>query len=47
MKFTETELRGAFVIDIEPIADDRGFFTYLWLRRAGGGARDRARASRR
>ncbi len=26
MKFEETPLRGAFVIDIEPIADERGFF---------------------
>lgn len=27
MKFSETPLRGAFVIDIDPIADDRGFFS--------------------
>ncbi|HYT26716.1 MAG TPA: dTDP-4-dehydrorhamnose 3,5-epimerase [Actinomycetota bacterium] len=26
MIFTETGLRGAFVVDLEPIADDRGFF---------------------
>ncbi len=26
MKFTETDLRGAFVIDLEPHEDDRGFF---------------------
>jgi len=26
MKFTETKLRGAFIIDIEPRADNRGFF---------------------
>ena len=26
MIFTETELRGAFVIDVERIEDDRGFF---------------------
>jgi dTDP-4-dehydrorhamnose 3,5-epimerase len=26
MRFTETPLKGAFVIDIEEIADDRGFF---------------------
>lgn len=26
MKFTESPLRGAFVIDIDPIGDDRGFF---------------------
>jgi dTDP-4-dehydrorhamnose 3,5-epimerase len=30
MKFTETALKGAFIIDIEPIADDRGYFTYLF-----------------
>ncbi|HEX2123212.1 MAG TPA: dTDP-4-dehydrorhamnose 3,5-epimerase [Thermoanaerobaculia bacterium] len=26
MIFTETELAGAFVIDVEPLADERGFF---------------------
>jgi dTDP-4-dehydrorhamnose 3,5-epimerase len=26
MIFTETPLAGAFVIDIEPIEDERGFF---------------------
>ena len=26
MKFTETRLRGAFIIDLERIADERGFF---------------------
>lgn len=26
MKFTETPLKGAFVIEIEPIEDERGFF---------------------
>jgi dTDP-4-dehydrorhamnose 3,5-epimerase len=26
MKFIETELAGAFLVDIEPIQDDRGFF---------------------
>ena len=26
MKFTETKLKGAFVIDLEPRGDDRGFF---------------------
>jgi len=26
MKFTETPLKGAYVIDIEPFSDDRGFF---------------------
>jgi dTDP-4-dehydrorhamnose 3,5-epimerase len=26
MKFTETKLKGAFIIDLEPRTDDRGFF---------------------
>ncbi len=26
MKFTETKLKGAFVIEVEPIEDERGFF---------------------
>lgn len=26
MRFTETELAGVFVVDLEPIDDDRGFF---------------------
>lgn len=26
MKFTETPLQGAFVLDLEPISDERGFF---------------------
>ena len=30
MKFTQTALAGAFIIDVAPIADDRGFFTYLY-----------------
>ena len=32
MIFTETELSGAFVIDIEPLADERGFFARAWSR---------------
>lgn len=32
MKFTETQLKGAFVIDIEPIEDERGFFARSWCR---------------
>jgi dTDP-4-dehydrorhamnose 3,5-epimerase len=28
--FTETKLKGAFVIDIEPRADERGFFARSW-----------------
>jgi dTDP-4-dehydrorhamnose 3,5-epimerase len=27
MKFTETKLTGAFIIDLEPRSDDRGFFS--------------------
>lgn len=30
MRFTETPLSGAFVIDLEPIVDDRGFFARAW-----------------
>lgn len=30
MIFTETKLRGAFVIDIEPLEDERGFFARAW-----------------
>ena len=30
MKFIETEIRGAFVIELEPRADDRGSLTRTW-----------------
>ncbi len=30
MKFTETPLRGAFVIEIEPREDERGMFARTW-----------------
>ncbi len=30
MIFTETELRGAFVVDIEPREDERGLFARAW-----------------
>jgi dTDP-4-dehydrorhamnose 3,5-epimerase len=30
MIFTETELPGAYVIDLEPIEDSRGFFARAW-----------------
>ncbi len=30
MKFTETPLKGAFVIDIEPVEDERGMFARTW-----------------
>jgi dTDP-4-dehydrorhamnose 3,5-epimerase len=33
MIFIETKLPGAFVIDVEPIEDDRGFFARAWCRR--------------
>ena len=33
MKFTETGLDGAFVIEIEPRLDERGFFARGWCRR--------------
>ena len=33
MTFTETELAGAFVIDIEPREDERGFFARAWCER--------------
>ncbi len=32
MKFTETKLKGAYLIDVEPIGDDRGFFARAWCR---------------
>lgn len=32
MRFTETALAGAFVIDIEPREDERGFFARSWCR---------------
>lgn len=30
MRFTETSLPGAWVIDLEPIEDERGFFARAW-----------------
>lgn len=32
MIFTETSLQGAYVIDVEKITDDRGFFGRLWCK---------------
>ncbi len=32
MKFTPTHMAGAFVIDIEPKIDERGFFARAWCR---------------
>lgn len=33
MIFTETKLTGAFVIDIEPHEDERGFFARTWCKK--------------
>jgi len=30
MIFTKTKLKGTYIIDIEPIADERGFFARSW-----------------
>ena len=30
MKFYETELKGAYIIELEKFEDDRGFFTRMW-----------------
>ena len=30
MIFTETELRGAYLIDLEPFEDERGWFARTW-----------------
>lgn len=32
MRFLETPLRGAFVINPEPVADERGYFARIWCR---------------
>lgn len=32
MRFTETKLQGAFIIDIDPIEDERGFFARSFCR---------------
>ena len=32
MIFTETKLKGAFIIDLKPIEDHRGFFAVSWSR---------------
>lgn len=32
MKFTESPLRGAFLIELEPAQDERGFFAQTWNR---------------
>lgn len=33
MKFIETKLNGAFIIELEPLADERGFFARSWCHR--------------
>jgi dTDP-4-dehydrorhamnose 3,5-epimerase len=33
LKFTETQLQGAFIIDLEPISDHRGFFARAFCQR--------------
>ncbi len=32
MKFLQTPLEGAYVVEIQPISDERGFFSRLWCR---------------
>ena len=33
MIFTETKLKGAFIIDLEPIQDERGLFARTWCKK--------------
>jgi dTDP-4-dehydrorhamnose 3,5-epimerase len=33
LKFTETKLKGAYIIEIEPITDERGFFARSWCQK--------------
>ena len=33
MIFTETKLKGAFIIDLQPHSDDRGFFARAFCQR--------------
>jgi len=33
MKFTETHLKGAYIIEPEPIEDERGFFARSWCQK--------------
>jgi len=32
VKFTPTPLKGAYVVELEPLVDDRGFFARTWCR---------------
>jgi len=36
VKFTETRLKGAYVVELEPISDERGFFARSWCEREFG-----------
>lgn len=33
MKFVETELKSAYIIELEPIEDERGFFARSWCKK--------------
>lgn len=33
MKFTETPLQGAYIIELDTIEDERGFFARSWCRK--------------
>lgn len=33
MKFMETKLKGAYIIELEPISDERGFFARSWCQK--------------
>ncbi|HVX16179.1 MAG TPA: dTDP-4-dehydrorhamnose 3,5-epimerase [Pirellulales bacterium] len=33
MRFTNTTVEGAWVVDVEPLCDERGFFARAWCRR--------------
>ena len=33
MKFQETKLKGAYIIEIDPFIDDRGFFARAWCQK--------------
>ncbi len=33
MRFTETKLKGAYIIEQEPIQDERGFFARPWCQK--------------
>lgn len=36
MKFIETSIKGAYIIEIEPIEDERGFFARSWCKKEFG-----------